>query len=118
MGGTYNFTIKAIDADGMGGAQSYSLFVSAGPTAATISIGGRVLTDGGSGLSNATVTLTGADGAALTARTSSFGFYRFENVSAGQTAIVRVVSKRFAFEPQIVNVVEDIEDLNFVGNER
>lgn len=83
------------------------------PTAASVSIGGRVLVGKGSNLRNAIVTLTDSSGATRTARTSSFGYYRFDGIAAGQTVIITVVSKRFTFAPRVVSVAEDIAELDF-----
>ncbi len=82
------------------------------PTAAKVSIGGRVLTEG-RGLNNAAVYLTKADGTTLTRRTSSFGQFRFDGIEAGQTVIVSVASKRYRFSPQVVSVAEQLTALNF-----
>lgn len=114
QGGSYAFTILAIDADGIAGAQSYNLTVFS-PTAASVSIGGRVLTPEGSGLRNALVTIRGADGETKTTLTSAFGYYRFAGVQAGQTFVLRVVSKRYQFAAQTINVGGETNDLNFVA---
>ena len=98
----------------MGGAQAYSLTV-LGPTAANISISGRVLTPDGRGLRNARVTLTDQNGVTRTVLTSAFGYYRFDEIAVSQIVIVQVVSKRYSFQPQIVNVSEDLEDFNFTA---
>jgi len=47
------------------------------------------------------------------ARTSSFGYYRFDDVLAGETYIVSVTSKRYSFAPQVVSVFEELTDLDF-----
>jgi hypothetical protein len=83
------------------------------PTAASVSIGGRVLTAAGRGLMNATVYLTNQNGETLTRRTSSLGYYRFDDIVAGQTVIVNVVSKRYQFTPQTANVTEELDNLDF-----
>ena len=114
QGGSYAFTVLATDSDGIAGAQSYNLTV-VSPTAASVSIGGRVLTPEGRGLRNALVTIVGADGEAKTTRTTVFGYYRFTDVQAGQTYVLRAVSKRYQFVAQTVNVVEETSDLNFVA---
>lgn len=87
------------------------------PTAASVSISGRVVTGSGRGLANALVYLTDQNGNIQVSRTRSFGYYRFEDVPAGQTAIVTVVSKRFQFAPQVLNLNEEATQLNFVGEE-
>lgn len=92
-------------------------FSAASPTAASVSISGRVLINSKRGLSNAFVYLTDSEGNTRTARTSSFGYYHFEGVPAGQTVVVTVVSKRFQFAPQVVNLNEEVTELNFVAEE-
>ena len=84
-----------------------------GATAAGASVSGRVFTPNGRGLTGAVVILTDADGATRTARTGAFGYYRFEDVEAGQTYIFDVRSKRYQFKPQIVSLTEDLDELNF-----
>jgi CSLREA domain-containing protein len=88
------------------------------PTAANVSISGRVLTADGRGLRNAIVTLTEQSGAVRTARSSSFGYYRFNEIAAGQTVILNAAAKQFQFAPQIVAVNDDLAelDLTAVGN--
>jgi len=85
------------------------------PTAAGVTVAGRVLTPTGRGLTSATVLLTDAFGNTRTTRTSTFGYYRFEEVEAGQTYIFSVRSKRYQFAPQVIAVNEDMEDLNFTA---
>ena len=94
---------------------NYSIFVPFGPTAASVSVAGRVIV-GNRGLLNATVTLTDQNGNTRTARTTSFGYYRFDEVAAGQTYIVSVRSKRFQFAPQVISVTEDLSELNFYSD--
>jgi len=110
--GTFAFTIKFTDFDGMAGAQQYVLNVF-GPTAAGVSIGGRVLTPEGSGLKNARVNLTDSQGNSRTALTNAFGYYRFAEVQAGEIYIIQVISKRYQFEPRSVIINDEINDLNF-----
>lgn len=85
------------------------------PTAASVSISGRVMTVNGRGLTNALVYLTDSEGNTRTARTSSFGYYQFSDIAAGQTVIITVVSKRYQFAQQALNVMEEINDVNFAA---
>ncbi|MDQ4120664.1 MAG: carboxypeptidase-like regulatory domain-containing protein [Acidobacteriota bacterium] len=87
--------------------------VGSGATAASVSVSGRVVTSGRRGLSNALVYLTDSQGITRSARTTSFGYYRFEDVQAGQTITLTVVSKRYQFAPQVLNLNEEITELNF-----
>jgi plastocyanin domain-containing protein len=117
MSGTYTFTVKATDADGTASVQQYTMQVLLVPTAASVSVSGRVLTPDGRGLTNATVILTDSNRNIQTTRTSTFGYYRFDEVEAGQTYIFSVRSKRYQFTPQVVTVMEDLSDLNFTAQE-
>ena len=85
------------------------------PTAAGVSISGRVLTPNGNGLRNAIVQLTDLQGITRTVRTSSFGYYHFDEIEAGQTVVLSVVSKRFTFSQQVINVTDNASDVDFVA---
>jgi len=84
------------------------------PTAATVSVSGRVLSPKGRGLANAVITLTGSSGETLTTRTNNFGYYQFNDVVAGDTVIIDVKSKLYAFETLVLNLSEETNGLNFV----
>ncbi len=81
------------------------------PTAAAVSISGRILTNLGTGLWNAVVTLTDQTGNARQARSSSFGYFNFEDLEPGQIVIIEVRAKEYQFEPRVISVFEDISDL-------
>ncbi len=87
------------------------------PTAAGVSVAGRVRTPNGRGLSNAYVTLTDADGNQRLARTTAFGYFHFEDVAAGETYIVGVSSKRYRFAPQVLSINQDISDVELTGED-
>jgi hypothetical protein len=107
------------DANGLLGSQSASTLIiaDAPPTAAAVSISGRVLTPQGRGVSRAQVYLTNQNGEILSRRTSTFGHYRFDDIAAGQTVVISVVSKRYSFAPQVLNASEGITDLDFTAQE-
>lgn len=104
--GTYNLYV---DAPAAGCA------VALAPTAAGVSVSGRVLTAAGNGLRNAVVTMTDPQGVTQTARTSGFGYYRFFDVPAGATYVIEVASKRFLFAPRVVAVQDELTDIDFVA---
>lgn len=87
------------------------------PTAARITIGGRVLTSTGRGIPNAVITLTDSAGNTRSARSSSLGYYRFPEANAGETYILTAAGKGLTFnEPsQVLNAAEDTMDINFIG---
>ncbi|MGI8786413.1 MAG: choice-of-anchor Q domain-containing protein [Pyrinomonadaceae bacterium] len=93
---------------------SFSPFVPAivnAPTAASVSVAGRVRTPNGRGLANAFVTLTDSSGNRRLARTTALGYFHFEDVAAGETYIIQVVSKRYRFTPQVLSINQNITDL-------
>ena len=85
----------------------------AAPTAARVSISGRVSTPQSFGLVNARVTLTDLDGNSRTVMTHKFGNFRFNEVAAGQTYVLTVASKRYTYAAQIITPTEDMTELIF-----
>jgi hypothetical protein len=87
------------------------------PTAALVSVSGRVLAANGQGIRNVRVILTGGDGINRSVQTTSFGNYRFENVEAGQTYILEVSSKKFTFAnpTRILSIQEEITGADFIA---
>ena len=88
------------------------------PTAAGVTISGRVRTPQGQGLSGVRVYIANAEGQTWMAISSSFGYYQFYDIAVGQTYIVSVSSKRYTFsQPEIFLSVRDaVEDLDFVSD--
>jgi hypothetical protein len=89
------------------------------PTAATASLGGRVLTAQGYGISNAIVVLTDTNGNSRTLRTNTFGFYSFSELPVGQIYVLTVFRKGYTFaQPtQTITLNEDFSEANFTANE-
>lgn len=98
----------------VGGTVDKGAFEALIPTAATVSIGGRILV-GKQGVRNALVVLTDRHGMSKTAQTGTFGYYGFEDLSAGETYIIQVISKRYRFDPQVVTLFEDLSEINFIA---
>ncbi len=88
----------------------------AAPTAASVTVSGRVFTPTGRGLMNATILITDSSGNRRSTRTSMFGDYLFEEVEAGQIYIFEVRSKRFRFRTQVVTVTEELSELDFTAS--
>lgn len=90
------------------------------PTAANVSISGRILTADGTGIRNAVISLTPISGGQIrSARSSGFGFYCIEDVLIGETYILRISSKRFVFLPetQIVTPLDELTNVNFTAQQ-
>jgi hypothetical protein len=89
-----------------------------GPTAANVTLSGRVTTAEGNGLRNARVTITGDSlERPLTTTTGTFGYYQFEGLEAGQTYLVTVGSKRFTFQApsRVITLVDNVSDFDFIA---
>jgi hypothetical protein len=89
------------------------------PTAASVSLSGRILAPNGSGLKNAVVTLSGGLlTQPLVSRSGSFGYFSFEGVAVGQTYILTVHSKRYGFTQQslVVTLMDEISGIVFQAN--
>ena len=86
-----------------------------GPSAASVTIGGRVTSGKGGGVGKARVYLTDRNGVTRTTLTNPFGYYRFDEVSVGATYFFAVQHKRYQFNPQVLNVMEETNDLIFVA---
>ncbi len=115
MGGIYNFEVTATDGANTNVTNYRVQFVA--PVAAGVSIGGRVMASDGRGIRNAIVTLTLQNGETIQTRTGTFGYYRFDDIEAGQTVTMSVASKRFTFAAQIVTANENLSDVDFTAIE-
>ena len=87
------------------------------PTAAHVSVAGRVTSASGYGIRNAKIVLTGPDGVTKLAVTSSFGYYRFDDIAAGENYVIRVASKRYVFAnaTRVIAVNDDLTEVDFVA---
>lgn len=86
------------------------------PSAAGVSISGRVLTPGANaGLRGATVLLTPTHGPSRTTLSTSFGYYRFDDLTVGETYVISVASKRFSFSPRVLSVVDNVTELDLIA---
>ncbi len=84
------------------------------PTAASVTVSGRVIAPQMLRLINARVILTDSQGNSRTVLTGRAGSFRFTDVAAGETYIISVLSKRYQYAPQVISVTEDLSELIFV----
>lgn len=93
--------------------------ISLPPTAAGVSVAGRLTTPEGYGIRNAIMYLTQEDGTVVSARTGTFGYYRFDDIPAGQTAVLSVSSKRYSFSNpvRVVQLNDNVTDLDWVSDQ-
>ena len=125
VGGTYSIegTIGQSVAGQQAANSPYSVhagFWNAQPlalSAADVSVSGIVQTAAGQGSRNVRMTMSSGDGATKPALTRSFGYFRFDDVTTGQTYVLIVSSKRFRFaQPsQFLKILDEVSDIIFIA---
>lgn len=93
---------------------SYQFLVAAplAPTAAAVTISGRIMATN-RGVASAVVWTTNGDGNVVSTRTNAFGYYLIADLPSGATYVLQVRSKRYEFAPQIISLTEDLVNFNF-----
>ena len=86
------------------------------PTAAPVSITGQTLSSDGTAIRNAVVSLTDVEGSVWTARSNSFGYYRFNDVPSGGGYVLSASAKGYSFIPRYYNVTDEIVDLDLIAS--
>ncbi len=81
---------------------------------------GRVMTASGRGIRNVYITLTDATGNNRLAVSTTFGYYRFNDVAAGETYILSAIGKRYTFSQpaQVLNINEATDAVNFIADSK
>lgn len=88
-------------------------------SAASVSLGGRIVNADGRGIRNATVIVSGGGlGQPRRALTGPFGYYTLENLRAGETYVVTVRTKRSSLQTssRVVTLNDELADIDFVAD--
>lgn len=111
-GTTYYFQVDGYS----NGTGAFFLNLSLAPSAAEVSVGGRITDSSGNGVPRVRVSLTKSSGEILTVTTNAFGYYKFEGVEVGQNYTLQANSKRYIFQnnPRILSITEELQNENFV----
>jgi hypothetical protein len=88
------------------------------PTAALVTVGGRVTTTDGRGIINVSVMLADANGNVRTTLTVENGYFHFDDVEIGSTYIMTATGKRYTFSQpvQVLNINGETNEVNFIAN--
>ena len=86
-----------------------------GTTASSAKVIGRVVNTKGRAVSKARVVLTDSNGVTKTAMTNSFGYYRFEELPAGETYIIGGFHKSYTLAPRVFSLTDDLTEQNLVA---
>ena len=118
--GPVHFTALANDGSARTGGISINglavpVSIEQGGPFATVS--GQVFTPGGQAVRNALVSIVDQAGVRRTTLTSSLGFYSFDNVATGVEHSMSVTTKRYRFQPRIVNLTFNLSNVHFIGLE-
>ncbi|MEP6901376.1 MAG: LamG-like jellyroll fold domain-containing protein [Actinomycetota bacterium] len=87
--------------------------VQVAPSAANVSVGGRVSDSSDNPVSRARVAITDSNGTTRNAITNTFGFYHFEDVRTGENYTINVLRKGYQFTPRVIFVADAVGDLDF-----
>jgi hypothetical protein len=87
-------------------------FVMLVPTAAQVSISGRVSTVDGSPVSRAHVSLIASNGVVFGATSNTFGYYSIDSVPAGATYILSAQHGRHSFAARSIFIMDEVTDVN------
>jgi subtilisin-like proprotein convertase family protein len=87
------------------------------PSAAEVSVGGRITTAGGRPIAKTAVTLTTADGTLRSTLTGPMGYYRFDGIPAGGSVVITPSAKGYSFaNPALALTANDsVENANFTA---
>ena len=104
-------------ATGQQGTYSLNVTSTAIPTAAGVTVSGRLLTAEGRGIINARVSLTNPDGSVRYAISRRGGYYQFDDVEVGATYIFTAQSRRYQFDnpTRVISLTDAIADLDFIA---
>jgi len=97
---------------------NYDFGLTLAPSAAPVSVTGRITTANGNGIRNVRVTLTEESGAMHYALTGTFGYFTFENIESGQGVVLSVSAKRYTFSQptRFISLDDNITDADWVAN--
>jgi len=89
----------------------------AAPTAATVTVSGRVVGSDGGGVRGAIVTMTSMGGIQRSALTNAFGYYTFDSVQSGASYLMQATAKRYTFSARTVSVSDTLANVDFVSGQ-
>ncbi len=121
--GGNNYNIYSMNADGTSQKQlTTNTAHDTEPTwriPAPAAVSGRITDGKGNGIFNAYVTMTNAQGFALTVSTDTSGYYRFEGVEVAETYTFSVSANRrtFSLPEQLRNIIGDTSDVDFTAGD-
>jgi hypothetical protein len=95
------------------------LFSVLGTSAASVTVSGKVTNNLGRGIRNVLITMTDSAGNQRQTQTTTFGYYRFGNVTAGETVTISAKARRYRFsQTSIVRTTNNsVSDADFISEQ-
>ena len=86
-----------------------------GPQETGTEVAGRVTTADGRGIRGAKVTIIDATGRARTVTTGTFGYYRFDDLAAGETYTLGITSNQYAYTSKTITTDSTLAEIDFIA---
>jgi hypothetical protein len=99
-----------------GSTGQFTTYSNFSPTAAGVSVSGKVTDSNGRALGSALVVLEDANGNPKRTISSPLGYFAFENITAGDTYVISAFAKGHSFPARAISVAADVNDLVLTGN--
>jgi len=88
------------------------------PTAGETSVSGKIVSQQGTALSSARVTMLSATGKRYVATSNPFGYFAITGLTAGETYSVSAEAKGYSFPSRMLTVSDNIAGLELVGTQQ
>ncbi|MBK9164688.1 MAG: carboxypeptidase regulatory-like domain-containing protein [Acidobacteria bacterium] len=98
----------------LSGVSSSNFTMSLAPSSSAAMIAGRVLDREGRGVRGVVVTAIDPNGTVFSAISNSFGYYRIEELSAGQSYVVSAWAKSMSFSGRVVTTENDFNLVDLI----
>ncbi len=112
---TARIRVREADFAAPSGSSASNFVISLAPLAGGATVAGRVIGANGRPIGRATITLVNGTGNVRTSNTNSFGYFVFGDVPVGETYVVSVRHKNYAFEQRVINLGDDLTSVDFVA---
>ena len=109
-------TANSVTVNNVNQFSEWTLANNAGPTGNSVAVSGRVMNLVGRGIAKAQVSLANLNGETQTTTTDKYGYYRFDEIPAGETysISVRYGSTPFINNPRIIRVFDEVQEVDFM----
>lgn len=109
--------MRAADKKLLVGTHGYGMWSATfGPTAANVSVSGIARNRLGRRIPQVVLTSTDLQGNTRIVKSNIFGYFRFDDLQAGETYTFRAFAKGYLFAPQTISINDNVEGLIFTGD--